>query len=159
MLYNVFWPIIEFIMWYMMRFIYRLMDNPCFYLCCCNKTYKFDTKTKSIPQYLEIYSGPAYLIHYKYSSLINIVFITFMFGAGLPILFPIAYASFFVFYVVERLLVAYSYREPPLFDQTLNREALQLIKFAPLIYCAITFWMFGNRQIFGTEVYYLQKYS
>jgi hypothetical protein len=82
-----------------------------------------------------------------------------MFGAGLPILFPIATLSFFVFYVVERLLVAYSYREPPLFDQSLNREALQLIKFAPLIYCAITFWMFGNPQIFGTEVYFLKYYS
>jgi hypothetical protein len=67
-----------------------------------------------------------------------------MFGAGLPILYPIAYASFILFYVVERLLVAYSYREPPLFDQTLHREALRLIKIAPLIYCAVAFWMFGN---------------
>ena len=82
-----------------------------------------------------------------------------MFGAGLPILYPIAWASFIVFYVVERLLVAYSYREPPLFDQTLHREALRLIKFAPLIYCAVAFWMFGNPQIFGTNVYFLQRYS
>jgi hypothetical protein len=82
-----------------------------------------------------------------------------MFGAGLPILYFIAYFSFLVFYVVEKLLMAYSYREPPLFDQTLNRQALQLIKYAPLIYCAITFWMFGNIQIFGTDVYFLKNYS
>ncbi len=58
---------------------------------------------------MNLYSGPEYLIHYKYSSILNIVFITFMFGAGMPILFPIALTSFITLYVVERLLVAYSY--------------------------------------------------
>jgi hypothetical protein len=82
-----------------------------------------------------------------------------MFGAGIPILYPIAYFSYFVFYVVEKLLMAYSYREPPLFDQNLNKKALQLIKWAPLFNCAITFWMFGNIQIFGTDVYFLKNYS
>lgn len=82
-----------------------------------------------------------------------------MFGAGLPILYPIACLSFVVFFIVERLLVAYSYREPPLFDQTLNREALKWMKIAPMIYCAIAFWMFGNPQIFGTDVYFLEKFS
>jgi hypothetical protein len=82
-----------------------------------------------------------------------------MFGAGLPILYPIAWLSFILFNLIERLLVTYSYREPPLFDQTLHRDALRLIKFAPLIYCAVAFWMFGNPQIFGTDVYYLRRYS
>ena len=33
------------------------------------------------------------------------------------------------------------------------------MKYAPLIYCAIGFWMFGNHQIFGTDVYFLKSYS
>jgi hypothetical protein len=49
MIYNIFWPIIEFFVWYILRFIKRFMDNPYFYLCCCSKKYKYYTKTKTIP--------------------------------------------------------------------------------------------------------------
>ena len=49
MIYNIFWPIIEFFVWYTIRFIKRFMDNPRFYLCCCSKKYKYCTKTKTIP--------------------------------------------------------------------------------------------------------------
>lgn len=154
MIYNVFWPALEFGLWYFIRFVYRFLDNPLYYLLCCIKKYKYHTKKESIPAYLDIYCGPQYLIHYKYSSIINIVFITFMFGAGIPILYPIAFLSLITFYVIERLLVAYSYREPPLFDQSLNREAIKMLMLAPILYLSVGFWMYSNKQIFSTEVYF-----
>jgi hypothetical protein len=82
-----------------------------------------------------------------------------MFGAGIPILFPIALLSLFVFYVFERLLVAYSYREPPLFDQSLNREVIKLLMLAPILYCAVGFWMYSNKQIFDKDLYFMETYS
>jgi hypothetical protein len=62
-----------------------------------------NTKKKVIIDYVDLYSGPEYVIHYKYSFIMNVVFMTFMFGAGLPILFPIAVCSLSVLYVMERL--------------------------------------------------------
>lgn len=47
-----------------------------------------------------------------------------MFGAGMPILFPIGLASFLIFYVMERLCLAYSYQKPPMFDHHLNYSAI-----------------------------------
>jgi len=63
---------------------------------------------KSEREYVKLYSGPEYLLHFKYSYLLNISFITFMFGAGMPILFPIALLSVCIFYILERLNLAYS---------------------------------------------------
>ena len=37
-----------------------------------------------------------------------VVYVTFLFGAGLPILFPIAYVSLLGFYITEKLCMAYS---------------------------------------------------
>jgi hypothetical protein len=68
-----------------------------------------------------------------------------MFGAGIPILYPIAFLSLITFYVIERLLVAYSYREPPLFDQSLNREAIKMLMLAPILYLSVGFWMYSNK--------------
>ena len=74
------------------------------------------TKTTQIYKYLDIHLGPEYIMHYKVSSLLNITFITMMYGLGLPILFPIAFLSFFIFYATERFQIAYVYKLPPAMD-------------------------------------------
>jgi hypothetical protein len=83
-----------------------------------------------------------------------------MYGAGIPILFPIAVLSLVVLYIKERLCLAYSYRNPKLMlDNSLNRTALKLLTFPPLIYSAFAYWMFNNLQIFTNEVYYVPFFS
>ena len=59
--------------------------------------------------YIDLYSGPEYFIHFKYSSILNIAFVTFMYGAGMPILYLIAAFAYFVLYALERLMIAYFY--------------------------------------------------
>jgi len=45
-----------------------------------------------------------------------------MFGAGMPLLFPIALAQFIVIYIWERILLIYSYRKPfAMLDEKLNK--------------------------------------
>lgn len=68
-------------------------------------TYK--TKTTSMQVYVDLYSGPEYYIHFKYSGILNVAFVTMMYGMGVPMLFPIAAFTYFVLYSLERLLVAY----------------------------------------------------
>ena len=85
---------------------------------------------------------------------------TFLYGAGIPILFPISVLSLTVLYVKERLCLAYSYREPKnMLDDSLNQSALSLLSVPPLLYSATAFWMFNNPQIFTNTVYYVQTYS
>ena len=62
----------------------------------------------------------------------------------MPILFPIAFCSFITLYVVERLMVAYSYLQPPMFDESLNRLTIRILMFAPLLYTTVGYWMFNN---------------
>lgn len=49
------------------------------------------TKTKCVTQkqYIELYSGPVYLMHYKYAAIIMMINITFMYGMFMPVLFHI----------------------------------------------------------------------
>ena len=107
MMYNIVWPIIEFIVFLGMRWMYRLKDMA---------LSKMSQREQSVQDYVELWAGPAYAIHYKYSFIMNTIFITFMFGAGIPILFPIALATFFVLYIMERLQLATSYRHPNMFN-------------------------------------------
>lgn len=152
MIFNIAWPVIEFFLWFSVRLLKRLWDSG----LSLNRN---ATNKKTIVDYVELYCGPDYVIHYKYSFILNIVFITFLFGAGLPILFPIAMVSFIVLFLMERLQLAYSYKRPPMFDEKLNEAAVHILVFAPFLYLLVGFWMFNNIQIFRNDVIYNSNYN
>ena len=103
-MFNVFWPLIEFFMYWGMRLAFRSLDRG---VTSCND---LKTKKTTLQQYIEIYSGPTFFIHYKYSFMLNIIFTTFTYGVGLPLMFPLAACAFFVLYCMEKLMIYYSYR-------------------------------------------------
>ena len=81
-----------------MRASFRLMDR---HFTCNEKT----TMQTSVQGYINLYSGPVYLMHYKYSTILNVCFVTFMYGFGLPILFPVAILAFLILYFVEKTMI------------------------------------------------------
>jgi len=145
MIYNTFWPVMEFFIFWGMRFGYRLLDRG---ICSCNE---YKTKKSTLQPYIELYSGPTFFIHYKYSFLLNVIFVTFMYGIGLPILFPVAAAAFFVIFMVEKLMIYYSYRQPPAYDEKLNTEVLKLMTWAPLFMMAFGYWMMSSKQLLSND--------
>ena len=90
-------------------------------------------------------------MHYKYSSIMTITYITFIYGFGMPILFPIACASFIVLYLVEKWLLFYAYQLPPMYDERLSRSVLNKLAVAPLFYLAFGYWMASNQQLLSNE--------
>lgn len=144
MLFNVYWPIFEFLTFWGMRSAFRVMDRK----FSCNSN---STKKTTIQLYVELYSGPVFFIHYKYSSVLNITFVTMMYGLGIPILFPIASLSILTLYCVEKLMLHYSYREPPMYDESLNKNALNILTYAPLLFLSFGYWMLSSRQLFEND--------
>lgn len=106
---------------------------------------------------MEIYSGPVFFIHYKYSSILNITFVTMMYGVGLPVLFPIAAISMAGLYAVEKYMVYYVYRQPPMYDQQLNNNVLTLMTYPPLLLLAFGYWMLSSKQLLSNEVQYVEQ--
>lgn len=56
------------------------------------------------------------MLHYKYSFIMNICFVTFIFGPSMPIMFPMAFGAMFIYYTQERMRMAYSYQKPPMYN-------------------------------------------
>ena len=145
MMFNVYWPVVEFFVFFGMRSTFRFMDRG----------FSFDkTKTKktTLQQYIELYSGPVFFIHYKYSSILNIAFVTMMYGMGLPVLFPIAAISMLVLYCMEKMMLHYSYRQPPSYDESLNKNALAILTWAPVLFLAFGYWMLSSRQLLRNDL-------
>jgi len=67
-----------------------------------------------------------------------------MFGAGIPILFPIAAMAIFVLYFVEVYMIYYIYKEPPSYDEKLNNSVLSNMNYAPMLLLGFGYWMLSN---------------
>lgn len=138
-------PAIEFGYTYPLKYLFRKLDSGF-------KSEENTTKKITIQQYVNLYAGPDHLLHFKYSSVMNITFVTFMYGLALPLLFPIALIAFIVLYTTEKLAITYFYRKPPMYDEKMNEAAIGILKWAPFFMVIFGFWQMGNMQIFSKDV-------
>ena len=53
------------------------------------------TRAPTMQGYKNVQQGVDYVIHFKYSAVLNVVYVTCMYGIGMPVLFPIAAINFF----------------------------------------------------------------
>jgi hypothetical protein len=140
MVFNVLFPIMMEFGWFSMRLAKRIMDG-------LGTDDDLPSKSGTLQQYINKFAGPQYFMHYKYSSIMNIVFLTMMFGPGMPILFPVAAASLFVLYCLENYMLYYVYKAPPAYDEVLNNHVLSKLSKAPIFLLAFGFWMYTNPQL------------
>ena len=145
MVLNVFMPLIEALIEKIILSIERCFDRG-----CCPKD-KYVTKKKSIAQYIQLYAGIDHMIHYGYSTLLVIIFVTFMFGFGIPILFPIAGLTLFMLYRVEKYMLYYFYKQPPMYDAKITKEILTTMRLAPFLYMCCGYWMLTNQQLLSND--------
>jgi len=83
-----------------------------------------------------------------------------MYGLGIPVLFPIAALSFLILYTIEKGMIYYAYRQPPVYDDKLNKMVLGLMTWAPLLMMGFGYWMFSNRQLLSNDdLYYVTRNS
>jgi hypothetical protein len=95
------------------------MAQRCFDRGCCSKnsrgefncleTNRRKTKKSDINRYADLYSGPTLNVAAIYSRVLTIVFVTFMYGFGLPILYPIAALSLLLLYATEKANLYWGY--------------------------------------------------
>ena len=109
MIIAAFYPYIDISIAYGTKIVMKFLDSG-FYCCRNNDQDHKVTKTKTIDQYVKLYGGPVYLMHFKYSSILNQVWVSFFYGMFLPILFPIALVGIINMYIVERITLAWFYR-------------------------------------------------
>ena len=145
LLLNVIMPILESVFYKFLKVCYRAMDRG-----CCQKD-KYVTNMTSIAEYIDLYSGIDFEMQDGFNAFLIIVFVTFMFGFGIPLMFPIATVAMYVLSCTEEYNLYYFYRQPPMYDDTITQKILALMRLAPFCYFITAYWMLSNQQILSNE--------
>jgi hypothetical protein len=150
MLFNAWFPLLEIVAyWFIFRFVYRCLDR-CGNKGMCNYS-AYNTSTKTLNNYMEIYAGGVYYMHFKYAAIMNICYVTLMYGFGMPILYPIAVYALVVLYLSEKALLYYSYRQPPTYDERLSNTVVRMLMGAPVFGLMFGYWVLSSKQLIDND--------
>lgn len=128
----------------------------CFDQGKCRKKKRYppahETKCRTIGEYYEMYVGPVYVIENNQAAILNFILTCFMYGAGLPILFPISLLCLISLYLFEKKMITRQVRLPCNFNPKMNDQIVSMCLVGPILYSAIGFWMYTNPAIIGNHV-------
>lgn len=144
-------PVAEATVFHCLRLLKKRKD--CGYLFAPPPGTTLTTKATSVQQFVNIYSGPDMLFHFRYANITVTVFMAMIYGFGIPLLFPIALFNLCVQYTMDRILIVNIFQKPPLFDAQLNQTALGILQWAAFFWVGFGYWMLTNRQIFTNTVF------
>jgi hypothetical protein len=136
------YPWVTTIIYHGISLLKRYLDSGVCKIFCCKGNGK--TKCVTQKQYIDLYSGPEYQMHFRYSSIMMQIYISFLYGMQMPILFVICLFGLFNMYCNERLLLAYYYKQPPAYDLELHKQVISYLRYAPIVMLINGYWAFGN---------------
>ena len=89
---------------------------------------------------------------YNYAELENICSMCFLYGPGIPIVFPLGLISLTLTYFIEKISLARLFRKPPEYSLSLTYSCTKNILLTPLLYSMFGFWVFTNKQVFDNDI-------
>jgi hypothetical protein len=148
---QVMFPMVEFFLRSTVRTVKRCFDQR---KCWPNDVNR--SRAPTINKFVELYLGQQFWVHYKYSTILNLVFVAFFFGAIMPVMFPLCFVGLCVMYIVETLMMYYSYRKPAMFDDKMTHQVILALYYGPVAFVGVGAWAFQNQMIYANKVLILE---
>jgi len=135
---------------YFFRHCLRCSDRGCGWS-------KKSTRRANQEDWVKLYTGPEFLVDFRYAQILTVLFVCFIFCSGLPLLFLSTFLNLLAVYWMDKIFLLKFYQLPRPFDDKLEntvRKGLFLVLFFHLI---MAVWSYGNPQVFGNEVEYIKE--
>ena len=101
----------------------------CFYGCrrCSDRGCTCDKrKTRKFVQedYESVNTGSEFMLEFRYSNMLTVLSIAFLYSSGMPVLYPVAALYFLITYWMDKCLLLTFYRRPIKFDNYIATKTL-----------------------------------
>lgn len=112
----------------------------------------------------EAYEGAEFVLSVRYGEILNIIFVTMTFSAGLPVLVPLAALSFLQHYMTDKFDFLRVSKLPPSYNTTLAQGAAEVVAYAAIGHLLFAVWansyyrMDPDPFVYGLFGAYLEKF-
>ena len=118
LLFNVFFQILFEVFIQIMVKIRAMVDSR----GCTFEGRKYETKCESIDSYMSVHGGLTFHRHWRYGQVLTLVYMCMLFGAAIPILFPVTCLSLYIYFHEQIILIFKFYDVPPKHSAGINIE-------------------------------------
>ena len=87
------------------------------------------------------------MLEYRYSNILSILAVIFMYSSGMPILYVFGVIYFLTTYWIDKWMLFRYYKKPVMFDSYIARHSLNWFKYILLLHCIGFTVMFSNSEI------------
>ena len=109
---------------------------------CFSKYYKSQKKLN------KFYQGATFDISNGLSQVLAVVFTSYMYSSGIPLLNILCLITLFFTYWCEKFLILRHYKKPPQYSDTINARAIMFLPFAIIFHCTFAIYAYGSSEIF-----------
>lgn len=106
--------------------------------CCCWR------RAKTQQELNGLFVGPEFDLAVKYAVVLNLVFSCFLYSGGMPLLNCFCFIGLFFIYWTDKYLVLRYYKKPPVYNETLNTQAVNFLPLSVIFHCAVSLYMYGS---------------
>ncbi|KAA0178330.1 hypothetical protein FNF27_00180 [Cafeteria roenbergensis] len=87
----------------------------------------------------------------RYPPMLAMAFVALVYSAGVPLLAPVAAASLWATYALDKFCLLRLQRKPPAYSGELARYAVTLLPYAIVAHCAMAVLMFGQPDVLASH--------
>jgi hypothetical protein len=112
-------------------------------------------KTKKIVQedYEDINSGNEFMFEFRYSNMLTVLAVAFLYSGGMPIMYPTAAFFFLMTYWADKCLLFKFYRKPIQYDNYMAKGTLSYFKLILVIHIVGFLLMYGLTPILQNDLF------
>mmetsp|Transcript_14020 Transcript_14020/g.40351 ORF Transcript_14020/g.40351 Transcript_14020/m.40351 type:complete len:1010 (-) Transcript_14020:416-3445(-) len=113
--------------------------------CCCRSRQKHHAKL------VELYTNPEFDMAARFAQLLNTIFVTVTYSAGMPALY--IFCCFYMWFTfwADKIVLLRCAKRPPMYDTQMPRKAVTIMFFAVALHCVFAIWMFGQPCTFPSK--------
>ena len=108
------------------------------------------TRPSTQQQLNDLMVGPEFRFDFRLASAFTTATIALIYGAGLPILFPIAALTFFITFWTDRAGLVFLYRSPGRISPMIVNQFVSTAPYLVFIHVAVGIWMLSSSELFGS---------
>ena len=96
----------------------------------------------------KFYAGASFDISNGLSQILAVVFTSYMYSSGIPLLNLLCLITIFFAYWCEKFLILRHYKKPPQYSDNINARLITFLPFAVIFHCIFAIYAYGSAEIF-----------
>jgi len=110
------------------------------------------TRKKVQTKYEDLYTGPEFIIDFRYSQILTLTFVCFLYSGGMPLLYLTSLLQLAITYFFDKFFLLRVSRLPKNYDENLEQVVRPTMYVALVAHLMFAIFMFGNNDVFGQVV-------